>query len=69
MTYNSFINVSFIQAVDPDNKPVYYNAEELLVGYKDNFTKWSNNAGKFLSQIIIISSIFVCLTIGIRIAN
>ena len=43
--------------MDPDNNPVYYNAEELLVGYKNNFTKWSNNAGKFIFQIIIISLI------------
>ncbi len=41
-----FIEVSVVQAVEKDGKPIYYNVEKLLPDYKDKFTKWCNNSGK-----------------------
>ena len=41
-----FIEVSVVQAVESDGKPIYYNVEKLLSDYKKKFTKWCNNSGK-----------------------
>ena len=40
-----FVEVSVVQAVNPEGRPTYYNVEKLLDDYKNKFTKWTNNAG------------------------
>jgi hypothetical protein len=48
-----FVEVSVVQVPDQLGRSTYYNVEKLLPDYKNNYTKWSNNAGNRSSDTFL----------------
>ena len=47
-----FVDVAVYEEEKEDGKPFYFNVEELLPNYKQNFIKWCNN-GAYVNKDLV----------------